>query len=97
MINGKDVTELMDPNLKGKFSTEEATIVLKLASECLQWKGYIENGITKKLVATLKALQAKKEVRRVTVTIISSLKIFRIHVIKPNLFACRFHLLKCMK
>ncbi|CAA0363912.1 unnamed protein product [Arabidopsis thaliana] len=62
MINGKDVTELMDPNLKGKFSTEEATIVLKLASECLQWKGYIENGITKKLVATLKALQAKKEI-----------------------------------
>ncbi|KAG7579447.1 Serine-threonine/tyrosine-protein kinase catalytic domain [Arabidopsis thaliana x Arabidopsis arenosa] len=62
MINGKDVTELMDPNLKGKFSTEEATVVLKLASECLQWKDYIENRITKELVATLEALQAKKEI-----------------------------------
>ncbi|CAE5985963.1 unnamed protein product [Arabidopsis arenosa] len=62
MINGKDVTELMDPYLKGKFSTEEATVVLKLASECLQWKDYIENRITKELVATLEALQSKKEI-----------------------------------
>ncbi|EOA32165.1 hypothetical protein CARUB_v10015421mg, partial [Capsella rubella] len=35
MINGKHVTELMDPSLKGKYSKEEAATVLKLAAECL--------------------------------------------------------------
>ncbi|XP_010515510.1 PREDICTED: probable inactive receptor-like kinase SSP isoform X2 [Camelina sativa] len=61
MINGKDVTDLMDPNLKGKFSKEEATVILKLASECLQWKNR-KSLISKEVVATLEALQAKNEV-----------------------------------
>ncbi|CAL9223279.1 unnamed protein product, partial [Arabidopsis halleri] len=63
MINGKDVTELMDPNLKGKFSTEEAFVVFKLASQCLQCENR-KSLITKELVATLKALQTKTQVRR---------------------------------
>ncbi|XP_010467470.1 PREDICTED: probable inactive receptor-like kinase SSP [Camelina sativa] len=62
MINGKDVAELIDPNLKGKYSKEEATVVLKLASECLQCNDYKERFITKEVAATLEALHAKKEV-----------------------------------
>ncbi|XP_010467469.1 PREDICTED: probable inactive receptor-like kinase SSP [Camelina sativa] len=61
MINGKDVTDLMDPTLKGNFSKEEATVILKLASECLQWKNR-KSLITKEVVATLEALQSKTQV-----------------------------------
>ncbi|XP_010468681.1 PREDICTED: probable inactive receptor-like kinase SSP [Camelina sativa] len=61
MINGKDVTELIDPNLKGKFSTEEAVVVLKLASECFQCEAR-KSLITKELVATLKALKSKTQI-----------------------------------
>ncbi|CAA7021993.1 unnamed protein product [Microthlaspi erraticum] len=56
MIHGKNVIELVDPNLKGKFSTEEAIIVFKLASQCLQYEG-IESLNTKDLVTTLETLQ----------------------------------------
>lgn len=56
MINGKNVIELVDPNLKGKFSTEEAIIVFKLASQCLQYED-IESLNTKDLVTTLETLQ----------------------------------------
>ncbi|EOA30865.1 hypothetical protein CARUB_v10014007mg [Capsella rubella] len=62
MINGKDVTELMDPNLKGQFSRDDATLVLNLASECLQCE-YKKSLITTELVATLEALQAKTQVQ----------------------------------
>ncbi|XP_023641946.1 probable inactive receptor-like kinase SSP [Capsella rubella] len=61
MINGKDVTDVMDPNLKGKFSKEEAAVILNLASECLQWTDR-KSLITEEVVATLEALQAKNEV-----------------------------------
>ncbi|KAG7636440.1 hypothetical protein AtNW77_Chr2g0234651 [Arabidopsis thaliana] len=59
--NGKFVTELMNPNLQGKFSTEEAFLVFKLASECLQCE-HRKSLITKELVATLKALQTKPHI-----------------------------------
>ncbi|XP_019086631.1 PREDICTED: probable inactive receptor-like kinase SSP [Camelina sativa] len=61
MIHGKDVTELMDPNLKGKFCTEEAAVVLKLASECFQCEAR-KSLITKELVATLQALRSKRQI-----------------------------------
>ncbi|XP_033134129.1 probable inactive receptor-like kinase BSK12 isoform X2 [Brassica rapa] len=37
-IHGKNVAELIDPNLKGKFSADEATIVFKLAFKCLKYE-----------------------------------------------------------
>ncbi|KAG7579446.1 Protein kinase-like domain superfamily [Arabidopsis thaliana x Arabidopsis arenosa] len=61
MINGKDITDLMDPNLKGKFSKEEATVILNLASDCLQCTDR-KSLITEELVATLEALQTKTQV-----------------------------------
>ncbi|KAG7544999.1 Serine-threonine/tyrosine-protein kinase catalytic domain [Arabidopsis suecica] len=35
MIRGKNIILLMDSHLEGKFSTEEATVVVELASQCL--------------------------------------------------------------
>ncbi|VVB17081.1 unnamed protein product [Arabis nemorensis] len=60
MINGKNVIDLMDPNLEGKFSAEEATVVLQMASRCLQYEDR-ESLNTKDLVATLEALQHKPQ------------------------------------
>ncbi|WZY84596.1 hypothetical protein YC2023_030980 [Brassica napus] len=62
MIHGKSVVELIDPNLKGKFSAEEATIIFKLASQCLQYED-IESLNTKDLVTTLETLHTKTNVR----------------------------------
>ncbi|XP_010423402.1 PREDICTED: probable inactive receptor-like kinase SSP [Camelina sativa] len=61
MINGKDVTDLMDPNLNGNFSKEEAATVLALATECLQCE-YRKSLITTELVATLKDLYTKTQI-----------------------------------
>ena len=58
MIHSKSVGELIDPNLKGKFSTEEATVIFKLASQCLQYED-TESLNTKDLVSTLETLQTK--------------------------------------
>ncbi|CAH8362232.1 unnamed protein product [Eruca vesicaria subsp. sativa] len=60
MIHGKDTVELIDPNLKGNFSAEEATIVFKLASRCLQYED-IESINTKDIVTTLETLQTKTD------------------------------------
>ncbi|KAL2537860.1 putative serine/threonine-protein kinase [Forsythia ovata] len=61
MISGKNVIPLMDSHLEGKFSTEEATIVVGLASQCLQYEP-IERPSTKDLVATLSPLEPKSDV-----------------------------------
>ncbi|KAF8112692.1 hypothetical protein N665_0062s0043 [Sinapis alba] len=61
MIHGKSVVELIDPNLKGKFSAEEAIIIFKLASQCLQYED-IESLNTKDLVTTLETLHTKTNV-----------------------------------
>lgn len=51
----------MDSHLEGHFSTEEATVVFDLASECLQYEPR-ERPNTKDLVATLAQLQNKPDV-----------------------------------
>ncbi|KAJ4880804.1 putative serine/threonine-protein kinase [Raphanus sativus] len=61
MIRGKNIIQLMDSHLEGKFSTEEATVVVELASQCLQYEPR-ERPNTKDLVATLAPLQTKPDV-----------------------------------
>ncbi|ESQ53583.1 hypothetical protein EUTSA_v10024929mg [Eutrema salsugineum] len=61
MIRGKNINMLMDSHLEGKFSTEEATVVVELASQCLQYEPR-ERPNTKDLVATLAPLQTKADV-----------------------------------
>ncbi|KAB2636367.1 hypothetical protein D8674_026901 [Pyrus ussuriensis x Pyrus communis] len=60
MIRGKNIILLMDSHLEGKFSTEEATVVVNLASQCLQYEPR-ERPNTKDLVATLAPLQTKPD------------------------------------
>ncbi|KAJ6793205.1 Uncharacterized protein M6B38_111555 [Iris pallida] len=61
MIRGKSVLVLMDSHLEGKFSSEEATALVGLASRCLQYEP-MERPEMKNLVATLEQLQIKSEV-----------------------------------
>ncbi|KAG6538657.1 hypothetical protein ZIOFF_003785 [Zingiber officinale] len=61
MIRGKNILVLMDSHLEGNFSTEEATSVVDLASQCLQYEPRDRPDI-KKLVATLAPLQTKSDV-----------------------------------
>ncbi|XP_010423020.1 PREDICTED: probable inactive receptor-like kinase SSP [Camelina sativa] len=62
VIRGMSVTHLMDTNLIGKYSDEEATIVLKIASKCLQCTDANKSLITKELVAALEALHTKRQI-----------------------------------
>lgn len=52
---------LMDSHLEGNFSTEEATALVDLASQCLQYEPR-DRPNTKKLVSILAPLQTKSEV-----------------------------------
>ncbi|KAI3464712.1 hypothetical protein Pfo_021375 [Paulownia fortunei] len=61
MIRGKNILLLMDSHLEGNFSTEEATVVFDLASQCLQYEPR-ERPKTKDLVSTLAPLQNKNDV-----------------------------------
>ncbi|XP_016461054.2 serine/threonine-protein kinase BSK1 [Nicotiana tabacum] len=61
MIRGNNIILLMDSHLEGNFSTEEATVVVGLASQCLQYEPR-ERPSTKDLVATLAPLQTKTEI-----------------------------------
>ncbi|KAM0945306.1 putative transferase, protein kinase RLK-Pelle-RLCK-XII-1 family [Dioscorea sansibarensis] len=61
MIRGNNIVLLMDSHLEGKYSTEDATALVDLASQCLQYEPRDRPNI-KDLVATLKLLQAKPEV-----------------------------------
>ncbi|KAI4336715.1 hypothetical protein L6164_015207 [Bauhinia variegata] len=61
MIRGKNILLLMDSHLEGNFSTEEATVVLDLASQCLQYEPR-ERPKTRDLVTTLSPLQNKLDV-----------------------------------
>ncbi|KAL0360423.1 UNVERIFIED_CONTAM: Serine/threonine-protein kinase BSK1 [Sesamum radiatum] len=60
MIRGKNILLLMDSHLEGNFSTEEATVVFDLASQCLQYEPR-ERPKTKDLVSTLAPLQNKPD------------------------------------
>lgn len=61
MIRGKNILLLMDSHLEGNFSSEEATVVFDLASQCLQYEPR-DRPNTKDLVSTLSALQNKADV-----------------------------------
>lgn len=52
----------MDSHLEGKFSTEDATVVVNLASQCLQYEPR-DRPNTEELVSTLAPLQTKVDVR----------------------------------
>lgn len=98
MIHGKNVNELIDPNLEGNFSAEEATVVFKLASQCLEYNDR-ESLNTNDLVAVLEPLQTITEVRKgLIVTVIAFLIFvcFHIHV-KTDLLSCRSHLMEWLK
>ncbi|CAH2051490.1 unnamed protein product [Thlaspi arvense] len=73
MIHEKNVTELIDPNLKGNFSGVEATIVFKLASQCLQYED-VESLNTKDIVTTLETLQTKTKAPSYGMSEIAKLK-----------------------
>ena len=62
MIRGKNIILLLDSHLEGKFSTEEATAVVGLASQCLQHEPR-ERPSTRDLAATLTPLQTNSDVR----------------------------------
>ncbi|GAB2267539.1 Serine/threonine-protein kinase bsk1 [Dionaea muscipula] len=61
MIRGKNIILLMDSHLEGKFSTEEATAVVNLASQCLQYEPR-ERPNTKDLVSSLAPLTTTPDV-----------------------------------
>lgn len=61
MIGGKNIMLLMDSHLEGKFSTEEATLVFELASQCLQYEPK-DRPTIRELVAALVPLQNKSDV-----------------------------------
>ncbi|KAK8944654.1 putative serine/threonine-protein kinase [Platanthera zijinensis] len=61
MIRGKNILLLMDSHLEGKYSTDEATALMDLASRCLQYEPR-DRPNTKDLVATLVPLQTKTDV-----------------------------------
>nr|CAD1835204.1 unnamed protein product [Ananas comosus var. bracteatus] len=61
MIRNKHMLTLMDSHLEGNFSTEEATALVDLASQCLQYEPR-DRPNTKKLVSILAPLQTKSEV-----------------------------------
>ncbi|KAG0498815.1 hypothetical protein HPP92_003506 [Vanilla planifolia] len=61
MIKGKNILFLMDSHLEGRYSTEDATALVDLASRCLQYEPR-ERPNTKALVQTLTPLQTKTDV-----------------------------------
>ena len=95
MIHGKNVAELIDPNLKGKFSADEATIVFKLAFKCLQYEDR-ESRNTKHIVRTLETLQTKTDVIYCCDSSFILDILFCIYV-KTDILACRLHLTQCLK
>lgn len=62
MIRDKNIILLMDSHLEGKFSTEEATVIVGLASQCLQYEPR-ERPCVKDLITTLSPFQPKSDVR----------------------------------
>ncbi|VAI24762.1 unnamed protein product [Triticum turgidum subsp. durum] len=61
MMRGNNIQMLMDSHLEGNYSTEEATALVDLASQCLQYEAR-DRPNTKKLVNILEPLQTKLEV-----------------------------------
>lgn len=61
MIRSRSIQAIMETNLEGKYSIEEATTLVDLASKCLQYEPRDRPDI-KKLVSILQPLQTKSEV-----------------------------------
>ena len=87
MIRGKNIILLMDSHLEGKFSTEEATVVVELASQCLQYEPR-ERPNTKDLVATLAPLQTKSDVS--VIEFLNSYRVVRISKVMNDMVAGSF-------
>ncbi|KQK23800.1 serine/threonine-protein kinase BSK1-2 [Brachypodium distachyon] len=60
MIRGNNIQLLMDSHLEGNYSTQEATALVDLASQCLQYEPR-DRPDTKKLVTVLEPLETKSE------------------------------------
>lgn len=60
MIRGNNIMRLTDSHLEGKFSEEDATAIVKLASKCLQQEPR-DRPSTKDLVAALTALSKNSD------------------------------------
>ncbi|KAL9251976.1 Serine/threonine-protein kinase BSK1-like protein [Drosera capensis] len=61
MIRGKNIMLLIDSHLEGKFSAEEATAVVNLASQCLQYEPR-ERPNTEDLVSSLAPLNTSSNI-----------------------------------
>lgn len=61
MIRGKNIMLLIDSHLEGKFSAEEATAVVNLASQCLQYEPR-ERPNAKDLVSSLAPLNTSSNI-----------------------------------
>lgn len=77
----------MDSHLEGKFSTEDATVVVNLASQCLQYEPR-DRPNTEELVSTLAPLQTKVDVRIYGWSLRPFLSIFST---KPITYLCSPH------
>jgi BR-signaling kinase len=82
MIKGNNIQVLMDSHLEGNYSTDEATTLVDLASQCLQYEPR-DRANTKKLVSVLEPLQIKSEV---TVSTFLSFSIQNPFVLSHRLF-----------
>ena len=61
IMRGRNIEAIMDSHLEGNYSTEVATTLVNLASQCLQYEPRDRPDI-KKLVSILEPLQTKSEV-----------------------------------
>ena len=74
MIKGNNLQVLMDSHLEGNYPTEEATTMVDLVSQCLQYEPR-DRPNTKKLVSVLEPMQIKSEV---TIMLLSFQKMLHI-------------------
>jgi BR-signaling kinase len=61
IMRARNIQALMDSHLEGNYITEEATTLVNLASQCIQYEPRDRPDI-KKLVSILEPLQTKLEV-----------------------------------
>ncbi|XP_076949211.1 serine/threonine-protein kinase BSK2-like isoform X2 [Bidens hawaiensis] len=61
LIRGKNVLLLMDSSLEGQYTDEDATVMIELASKCLQYEGRDRPDV-KSLLTAVAPLQKQKEV-----------------------------------
>ena len=62
LIRGKNVLLLMDSSLEGQYADEDATVMVELASKCLQYEGRDRPDV-KFLLTAVAPLQKQKDVR----------------------------------